>query len=184
MKKLVIGMIGKAGAGKDTVGDFLVNRFNFVKMALADPLKAGVKATFMLDDLTAYDREEREKPLKDFPEWSARKLYQFVGTELYRTHFDNDIWVKLLLKRIRESECNQIVCCDVRFPNEYDLLKKCNDIDFKVIKVTRDGYDGRNVGLQNHPSEMHDLPFDIEVKNDGNIEYLYYKVAGSLGLRF
>ena len=62
-KKIVIGIIGKAGSGKDTFGDYVVKKYSFDKLAFADPLKAGVKAIFMLDDHTAYDRVAREQPL-------------------------------------------------------------------------------------------------------------------------
>lgn len=176
MKKLVIGMVGKAGSGKDTVADYLVEKHDFVKFALADPLKAGVKSVFMLDDKTVYDRIEREKPLKDFPDWSARKLLQFVGTELFRTHFDSDIWAKLLLKRIRESDKNKIVCSDIRFPNEYNILKDNNEVEFYSIKTVREGCIGHNIGLKNHASEMHDLDFDCLIKNNRTIEELYNEV--------
>lgn len=180
MSKIIVGIIGKAGSGKDTIGDFLVDRYAFKKFSLADRLKACVQVMFMLDDCTMHSREAREKPLKDFPEWSVRKLLQFIGTELFRNNFDQDIWVKLLKKQIRESEANLIVVTDVRFPNEIEgIMEMSNSEDFKVcfIKVFREGKDGYNVGIANHASEKYDLEGDYMINNNGTILELYDKVS-------
>ena len=175
-KKLVIGMIGKAGSGKDTVGDYLVKNYNFKKIALADPIKTLIKTTFMLDDHTVYDRVAREQPLEDFPEWSVRKLLQFIGTELFRNQFDNDIWVKLLLKQIKCQNYDRIVVTDIRFPNESECLRNGKEIDFYTIKTTRKNCIGKNVGLKNHESEKHNLDADFVLRNNETIESLYKRV--------
>jgi len=40
MHKLsIMGVSGQAGSGKDTVGDYLVEKYDFTKIALADPIK-------------------------------------------------------------------------------------------------------------------------------------------------
>lgn len=176
MKKIVIGMIGKAGSGKDTVGNYICKHHGFVKMALADPLKASVKEMFLLDDFTTYDRVEREKPLPDFPEWSVRKLFQFIGTELMRKQFDDALWVKLLNKRIKSSEHSRIIVTDVRFPNELDKIRElgcANGYHVAFIKVNRPGYVGHDVGIENHESESYDLVGDYTIMNNGTLDNLY-----------
>jgi|APSaa5957512622_1039677.scaffolds.fasta_scaffold40033_1 hypothetical protein len=40
---MIIGIVGKAGSGKDTVADFLVNNHQAFKMSFADPLKIFVQ---------------------------------------------------------------------------------------------------------------------------------------------
>ena len=172
-------MIGKAGSGKDTVGNYLIQNCDFLKLSLAGPLKECVKALFMLDDHTVYNREAREFPLKDFPKWSVRKLLQFVGTELFRDHFDKDIWVKLLIKQVRESEIKRIVVTDVRFPNEIDGIRKMSEsegFNVKFIKVVRDGQIGLDVGLSNHASEKYDLDGDYLIDNNDTINTLHREV--------
>lgn len=178
MGRLVIGMAGKAGAGKDTVADYLCRNYNFVKFSLADPLKASIKSMFMLDDETVYDRIKREEPLTDFPDWSVRKLLQFVGTDLMRKQFDDALWAKILNKRIRQTnQHSRVVIADVRFPNEQSYLRLLeNDGDSVFfIKLERDGCVGHDIGLKNHDSEKYNLDGDCIIYNNGNIEDLYKK---------
>lgn len=46
----IIGIMGKAGSGKDTVADFLVFNCGFVKMSLADEMKRFTKKVFGFSD--------------------------------------------------------------------------------------------------------------------------------------
>ena len=175
--KVVIGVTGKAGSGKDTIGDYLVENYGFVKMAMADPLKSGVQNLFHIDDETMYDREKREEPLADFPDWSVRKILQFVGTDLLRNQFDKDIWVKLMLKKLRLSSSQKIVICDIRFPNELNCIRDCEYANGHFFRVVRNSCDvGDNVGLGNHESETHELDYDHEFSNDGTFEGLYKQI--------
>jgi len=176
-RPLTIGMIGKAGSGKDTVADHLVREYGFDKMALADPLKTAVQTIFAVDDEHMYDRDKREEELEDWPGWTVRKLLQFVGTELFRTHVDQDVWVKNVVLRAKQKRL--AVISDVRFPNEVEVPKKMlseagHDVLF--IKVVREGINGTPSGIANHASEAHDLDGDYLILNDGTIEDLLKKV--------
>jgi len=60
---MIIGITGKAGAGKDTAADVLVERFNFVKVALADPLKRICQEVFDFSDEQLWGpSEKRNEP--------------------------------------------------------------------------------------------------------------------------
>ena len=178
---MLIGVCGKAGAGKDTIGDYLVEKHNFKKIALADPIKRLVKDVFALDDHTVYDRVAREQELERWPGWTVRKLLQYVGTELFRENIDDAVWVKSLWYRIQDDKENNYVVTDVRFPNELQYFKdNAKDGEFTAIKVVRPGCDG-GVGLKGHASEAYDLEGDVEVLNDGTMEELYNKVDKLLG---
>jgi len=173
---MLIGVCGKAGAGKDTIADYLIKHHGFQKIALADPIKRLVKDVFVLDDHTVYDRDAREQPLKDWPNWSVRKLLQYIGTELFREKIDDAIWVKSLWKRVQQNRDIHYVCSDVRFPNELQYFKdNSKKGEFFCIKVIRPGHEG-NVGLAGHASEAHDLKGDVEITNDGSVEKLYNKL--------
>jgi hypothetical protein len=64
---LVVGVLGFKGSGKDTVGDYLVQKHGFARDSFANPLKDAVAATFnwpraMLEGDTKSSREWRELP--------------------------------------------------------------------------------------------------------------------------
>lgn len=179
---IVVGVIGKAGSGKDTVADHLVRDLGFTKMALADPIRRIVETVFFVD-FSAYntDREMRDRPLPDYPNWTVRKLQQIIGTEFFRVNVDEDVWIKNLCVRI--SKCRTpVVVADVRFPNERDKLKDMlRKIGRKMVfvKLTRPGCEGK-VGVANHASEAYDLPGDIQVVNGEAIPQLEAEVDKAL----
>lgn len=169
---MIILITGKAGAGKDTVADYLVSEYGFKKEFFANTLKRAVKEIFGLTDLQAYDREEREKII---PYWgfSPRQLYQTIGTEVFRDHFDKDIWVKSLKYKMINDPDTDYVISDCRFPNEISCFDDVDDVT--VFKIVREGYDG-DVGIANHESEKYDLPSDYTIENNGTIVELQKSV--------
>jgi hypothetical protein len=187
---MLIGICGKAGAGKDTIGDHLIKEYGFEKIAFADPIKRLVKDVLVLDDHTVYDRVAREQPLEQWGGRSVRECLQFIGTDLFREQFDNDIWVKSLWFRIQNSEKNYVIT-DLRFPNEIDSLAQYGGKDFTSIKVHRKGCDG-HVGNTlppfkrflyklirkdtRHASEKFDLQAEYDVDNNDSYESLYSKI--------
>jgi hypothetical protein len=177
---IAIGMIGKAGSGKDTVCDYLSDKHNFRRIALADPLRDIAQLFLVADRQSVWDRKIRELPLTflrkmiDGTFWSVRKLLQYMGTEMFRVLIDDSVWVRNASQRM-EPDSSYIIS-DVRFPNEVDLLRNNFGGRYLLIKVTRPGYDGKGVGIAGHASEAHDLEADITVENDGALEDLYQKI--------
>lgn len=168
---MILAITGKAGAGKDTIGDYLCKKYNYTKINLADPIKRIVKDVFVLSDETVYDRIKREEPLEQWNGWTVRKLLQFIGTELFRNNIDPETWVKSLWYRIKDTDKNWVIC-DTRFPNELKFFKDNAKENFKSIKVVRNGCTG-DVGIKGHASEAYDLDTDITIENNGTLEDLY-----------
>lgn len=90
-----------------------------------------------------------------------RRLLQVIGTSV-RDFFGEDTWVKAALPKGASSK--YIVISDVRFPNEYDFIRKNHGI---VLRVVRPGVQPAN----NHPSEisLDDRQFDGVIINDGSL---------------
>jgi len=174
---MLIGICGKAGSGKDTIGDHLVKEYGFERIALADPIKRVVKDIFVLDDHTVYDRVAREQPLENWPDWTVRKLLQYVGTELFRNNIDDAIWVKSLWLHVQSNPDKNYVVTDIRFPNELEFFEENGKLNFVSIKVVRGGHDG-NVGLSGHESEKYDLEAQHILYNDNEIIDLDEEVDG------
>ncbi|WP_157669323.1 hypothetical protein [Chitinibacter sp. GC72] len=62
MTQLIIGLHGQAGAGKDTVADFLVANHNFVKIAYADKLREEIAHAWGIKPELLINRAQKEIP--------------------------------------------------------------------------------------------------------------------------
>lgn len=143
-KKIIIGIVGFIGSGKDTAADYLVNFHEFRRDSFAATLKDAVAAVFgwdreLLEGRTKQAREWREqvdewwaKRLK-MPGLTPRLVLQLWGTEVCRKSFHDDIWIASLEARLNNSKDN-IVISDCRFPNEIKAIKKQGG---KVVWVQR-----------------------------------------------
>lgn len=173
---MIIGINGKAGSGKDTIGDRLVSCHNFKRDNLAAPLKRLVEDVFVIDPAIMKDRARREQPLPNWPPWTPRKLLQYIGTEMFRSAIGEDVWVKSLCMRIQKAEPADWVITDVRFPNELDGLRRVFGNNFRSIRVDRPGHNGAPSGIANHASEAYALETDVVIVNSGTLDDLYQKV--------
>jgi hypothetical protein len=67
-KPLIIGMAGKMGSGKDTAGNYLINEYQFQRIAFADNLKEMAMKVFNLTYQQCYDQDLKmvnfKKPIK------------------------------------------------------------------------------------------------------------------------
>jgi hypothetical protein len=183
MKK-IIAICGKAGSGKDTIANYLINNHNFKKESFAASLKDAVSAVFdwnrhLLEGDTTASREWRESINQwwadrlNIPHLTPRWVLQNWGTEVLRTGFHDDLWIASLEHRLSFSNqiSNNIVISDCRFPNEFAMIKKLNGI---VIKVERDNV----LSVSDHVSEhaWNDFNFDYTIDNNGSLSELYKQV--------
>ena len=135
-EKMIIGLTGKKQHGKDTVADVLVEN-GFLKLSFADPLKKICQQLFSLDESQLHDPTMKE--VVD-PRWgkSPRQLFQEIGTDLFRKHYDDRIWIKLLLHEIGKHPDRNIVVSDARFQDECDALSDLqNSEEVHIFKVVR-----------------------------------------------
>ena len=161
---MIIGVIGKARAGKDTFGLMLaeelfkLTRQRYVLMAYAHELKLRVQKDFDLsyEQLWGEEKEKQDlryaKRLKGFSSnptdyWTPREILQSYG-EFYRS-INYNFWVDHLFEIIDDREYKRVIITDVRYMNEVDPI-----IDMKgiIIKVIR-GIDN-NIHGQEHISEI------------------------------
>jgi len=128
---MLIGITGKKNSGKDTVADYLVRKYKFVKMAFASPVKEICRSLFDLSEKQLNDQYEKEKI---DPRWgySPRQLFQKLGTDWCRDQIDHDIWIYHLNKQFRDSD--NIVISDVRFENERKWILENGGVIWRVIR--------------------------------------------------
>lgn len=179
----ILGLTGPAGAGKDSVADALCWEHKFCRIALADPIRAGISAIFGLQHETLDSRADKERRI-DWIGKSPRQLMQTLGTEWGRQHVAHDIWLKIAERkiqvRIANAKCTGIqgvVITDIRFPNEADWLRERGTL----VHIVRNKSDlpGLDSDTAQHVSEqgikpLYGAPILI---NDGTLEDLHAAVG-------
>ena len=176
---MLIGILGFKYAGKDTTADYLVEKYLFHKLALAQPLKDACQILFNFDNDQLYGSKKEDIDLR----WgtSPRIIYQYLGTDIFRKDIqkiipgiDDNFWVRLTLDKLKKTytiNAQNVVISDVRFQNEIDAIHEQNGIIIKVIRPKLQNKD-------DHVSEKNitDLKGDYEIINDGTVEDLYKKI--------
>ncbi len=114
MKKIVIGLVGETGSGKDTVAKYLKEKQGATMMRFKDPMEETLSIFF-------------EKPSKEDYQWFYNSLHD---------RFGEDILCKGLKKKIDESEDGLIVVNGLRMPCDYDFIK--NYPNSFILYVTAD----------------------------------------------
>jgi len=181
INKMIFGILGKKGHGKDTVSDYLVENYGFEKEALATPLKNACREIFNFTDEQLYTNLKEEVD----PYWGIkpRIILQWLGTDVLRKEInkiipgiDDNIWINSLILKYKNKQKDNpnldMVVSDCRFPNEIRELHKLGCI---IIKINRPSL----VNNDEHESEKNiDLikDYDYEIINDGTLDELYDKI--------
>jgi dephospho-CoA kinase len=158
-------LIGRAGSGKDTVADYLIEKYGFHRYSFAEKLKE-----VALDLFPVQFKKDR------------RNLLQQLGAKL--REINEDVWVNYLLHTMPGNSITNIVITDCRYENEYDI---CTKDGFIAVKVNCDDRvraerlyqrDGRRMtpAEQAHISERLNVPCDYHLNNNFAIESLYLQI--------
>lgn len=161
MSKVIVGLCGSAGVGKDTTADRLVRKWGFQKLSLADPMKEMVKEIYGFSDYQLWGpsgaRNEPDSRYKrpDGTYLTPREALQTLGTEFGRRCWP-DTWISLALKRARRmAQETHVVIPDVRFSNELDAIQAAGG---KVVRLRRStAVDPLAIGVAGHASEAEQL---------------------------
>lgn len=149
--KVVVGLLGKAGSGKSTVADHLVENHGFKRISFAKPLKNIVQDIFDLTDDQVWGPAHAKEEVD--PRWgvSPRWLMQQMG-EKGRNHLGKDVWINAAFKIIEESEGDRFVIEDVRYINEVEAITEHREnVIAGVIKLEAPNRPSNDSG--EHPSE-------------------------------
>lgn len=133
-KPRIIAVAGVIGSGKDTVGDYLVQRHGYKRVSFGESLKDAVAAMFhwdrlLLDGVTEESRKWRDEP----DDWWTDKLdlgvqitprwvLQNFATEVVRTHLHQEFWILSLANSIMKHQ-GPVVITDARFLNEFAFVR-------------------------------------------------------------
>lgn len=135
MSRILVGICGVAGCGKDTVFALLKELHpKFERMAFADPLKSAAGTLFGWESKDLF-KNEFKNYWDTYWGLSVRDAYQRLGTECMRANFGDDFWVKRWELEYLKSK-SDVIMTDVRFDNEADYIRKAGG---QILHLYRDG---------------------------------------------
>jgi hypothetical protein len=131
---VIVGFGHRAGVGKDTCAQFLVERHGFRRVAFADPIRRLV-----------YDSDPAARRRVDALGWeAAKRAHAHVRTQLElvgesgRRSLWPEVWIDALFRRIGDdAERTHIVVPDVRYENEARAIL---DAGGRVYRIDRPGH--------------------------------------------
>jgi hypothetical protein len=175
----LIGLTGRARAGKDTFASGLVER-GYTRVALADPLREMVEAMDpwlvtppwqhepnirLRQALEIHGGWEGIKATNYGPE--ARRLLQRAGVAV--RELDPDFWVRAAMAKVERilHDGGAAVITDVRFPNEADAIEWAGGV---IVRIERPGLPTDDTHVSETALAGH--PVDFTVYNRGSAEEL------------
>lgn len=186
----LIGLMGVAGSGKDTVAKYLAD-YGYGRLAFADAVKQMAVAinpwvgderteTFsLLADIVEQEGWDTAKKLVD-----VRRLLQRIGTEAVRDIVGYDTWVNIIDRKVREAWSHNLLkrpqdgpprfaLTDCRFPNEAEWITSMGGV---VWRITRPH---ETIADPTHPSEslLQSITPDVTIHNTGTLEDLQNAVV-------
>lgn len=184
-RRMLLGLAGRAGAGKDTAADILSQAHQFYRFAFADPVRAEIVAAFGVD-ISIFDVDSKERKsealaiercsdpdfrrvtaklgLSDKDPRTPREIMRWWGTE-YRRAQNPRYWTQRAGDTLHDAMrrgFRRIVITDVRFQNEVDFLRYHGGKIWEIRRATAD-----NV-LATHQSEREVTAICPDLSIDNN----------------
>ena len=168
-----IGICGKICSGKTTISNYLTENHNFIRYSFGTAVKKLATEFFGMD-----------------PNKKNRILLQTIGQN-FREILYPEVWIETTLRQIENENTTFAVIDDVRYQNEFDILKKNGWIIIKIdispelqIQRIKDTYpDTYQQHLNNleHISEkeMDDInnnEFDLIIDSNIELYEIYEKI--------
>jgi hypothetical protein len=170
---MIIGFCGALQHGKTTAAMHLVAQYGWTRLRFAGPLKDMMRALGL-------EHEEIEGNLKDQPctllgGKTPRYAMQTLGTEWGREMIHPDLWSKAWTRQAETvlSFDHNVVCDDVRFPNELEAIHHFGGKVYKIVRPIN-----TTSGIVGHASESMDFEPDGYINNRGTILQLHLQVDG------
>lgn len=171
---MIIGLIGYAQTGKDSLSEVLVSKYNFKRIAFADkirellyemdpPVPIGVSSELHVVGLQNY---------VDIFGWDEAKQHHVVRSMLQnlgvgaRKLFHKEFWIMQAFYNLEPKDQNYVIT-DVRFTNEADIIKRMGGT---IWRITRPGVGAVNSHISE--TELDSYQEDLTIVNEGSLEEL------------
>lgn len=161
--------------GKSTTAKILKEVYGYKTISFASPILDMIEGFLMhhglgIETIEYYCTKQKEDIIPSVG-CSYRHLARTLGTEWGRSLIDQNVWLNAFSQKFtRFSSHTPVVCDDLRFHNEAELLK---EFGFVFVKIIRDA--NRSPNLDKHQSDI-DLSsyeyWDHTIHNTGTVEDL------------
>lgn len=169
----IIGVAGPAGCGKSTFADILIEKHGFVRIKMAGPLKAMLRAIGLGDREIEGDLKEQPCPMLcgQTPRYAMETLGTEWGRDLIGPDFWTTAWASAARKAIADG-VEGVVADDIRFTNEVEAVRRFGGSVIRLI--------GRSgvAAASGHSSEAGAFEVDAQINNAGSIADLEKQAAG------
>lgn len=168
---MIIGLLGKAQAGKTTTANIIAVQKGGQVLSFATPLKIMVEKAGICSHNDLFVKKT----------WFSRNMLQLIGTDLIRNQISEEFWINKMFQQIFEirvrNATTNIFIDDVRFPNEIDFIKRHGGSTIRIIRTSLETKD-------DHSSEciLDDIEVDHTIWNDGTIDQLHDIISDILTL--
>lgn len=161
MNSIVVSLSGYMGSGKDTLGNYLIEKFKFKRLAFADALKDMCAATYDVPRLYFDDRELKETIIIKHNK-TPRQMCLDLAVE--KRQEDPLVFVKKVLKQIQPFQ--KYVITDCRYINELTQLRQTFGNKYLPLYIKR-----FSTPPSDHPSEIGISPINcaFTIDNTGDL---------------
>jgi hypothetical protein len=168
----LVGLMGRAGAGKSTAERYLQAAHGFQPSAFADPIKAMLEALCAhtgADWAHLHEPSLKQAPIPELGGLCARRLMTSLG-DWGRQHSDY-FWINAAQRALGLPDAPVaplLVISDVRYPNEAGWVRAMGG---RIWLIERDNLPQ----VASHPSEYahHSIQPDLRLPNNGAVDELY-----------
>ena len=168
----LIGLVGRAEAGKTTIANHLVEHFGYARTAFADPLKKMLITAGLCTHDECYKKKTEQ----------SRFLLQRIGTEIFRKQIDPLFWVDRCEQEIyRLGQQKPVVVDDIRFPEE---ARRIRDLGGVLVKVERVGHNAATGTDHDSESQVDGIATDFTIRAEsGDVQKIYLCIEEIIGER-
>lgn len=179
---MIISITGNMGVGKDTMADYIVSKYGFVKVSMADPFKRIAKEVYEFTDEQLWgpsqtrNADDTRYLRPDGTYLTPRIVTQLLGSELSRLAYPETwiVYMKRVIKKIeagyfyseqqgayevsgKKSLYKGIIINSCRFRNEIQGIKDMGGIAVRLKRSAIDNAVFLKAGVGNHVSESEQL---------------------------
>jgi hypothetical protein len=167
---VIVALAGRAGTGKTTISHYLGQKYGFVRLAFADPLKRLAQRYF---GFSPGEIGERKTP-------AGRRTLQGIGM-MFREQVAPDYWVRQMTPRLDAlvAEGHKIIIDDCRFPNEKQLTESRGGAVWRVVRAGQQIEYGPDHITETALDPLPDAGFAAVITNNGSFEDLHRQVEAA-----